>query len=174
MYYTKTLCESYVYWTPHHLDSWIKGDQLDTTCFIISLFNPQHVSDVNIFRKHYQKTYYTQRKLNNHKTPQQPIYTWWIQNCVLQYTHTHIYIYINVCVCVCVCICVFVCFCVCLWEFVCVCLCVCLCVFVCVIEAQCGYFTQTFHVFVCFMPSSCRTIVTISVLMLAKSFDEFW
>ena len=28
----------------------------------------------NIFRKHYQKTYYTQRKLNNHKTPQQPIF----------------------------------------------------------------------------------------------------
>ena len=31
----------------HHLDSWIKIDQLDTTCFIISLFNTQHVSDVN-------------------------------------------------------------------------------------------------------------------------------
>ena len=36
----------------HHLDSWIKRDQLDVTCFIISLFNVQHVSDVNtsIFR----------------------------------------------------------------------------------------------------------------------------
>ena len=31
----------------HHLDSWIKRDQLDVTCFIISLFNYQHVSDVN-------------------------------------------------------------------------------------------------------------------------------
>ena len=31
----------------HHLDSWIKRDQLDVTCFIISLFNAQHVSDVN-------------------------------------------------------------------------------------------------------------------------------
>ena len=40
-------CESYVYWTVHHLDSWIKRDQLDATCFIISLFNVQHVSDVN-------------------------------------------------------------------------------------------------------------------------------
>ena len=30
---------SYVYWTVHHLDSWIKRDQLDVTCFIISLFN---------------------------------------------------------------------------------------------------------------------------------------
>ena len=40
--------ESYVYWTVHHLDSWIKGDQLDVTCFIISLFNAQHVSDGNI------------------------------------------------------------------------------------------------------------------------------
>ena len=30
----------------HHLDSWIKRDQLDVTCFIISLFNDQHVSDV--------------------------------------------------------------------------------------------------------------------------------
>jgi len=28
-------------------DSWIKRDQLDVTCFIISLFNAQHVSDVN-------------------------------------------------------------------------------------------------------------------------------
>ena len=31
----------------HHLDSWIKRDQLDVTCFFISLFNAQHVSDVN-------------------------------------------------------------------------------------------------------------------------------
>ena len=30
----------------HHLDSCIKRDQLDITCFIISLFNAQHVSDV--------------------------------------------------------------------------------------------------------------------------------
>ena len=41
------LYESYAYWTVHHLDSWIKRDQLDVTCFIISLFNAQHVSDVN-------------------------------------------------------------------------------------------------------------------------------
>ena len=39
--------ESYVYWTVHHLDSWVKRDQLDVTCFIISLFNAQHVSYVN-------------------------------------------------------------------------------------------------------------------------------
>jgi len=39
--------ESYVYWTVHHLDSWIKGEKLDVNCFIISLFNAQHVSDVN-------------------------------------------------------------------------------------------------------------------------------
>ena len=39
--------ESYVYWTVHHLDSWVKRDQLDVTWFIISLFNAQHVSDVN-------------------------------------------------------------------------------------------------------------------------------
>ena len=38
---------SYVYWTVHHLDSWIKRDQLDVTRFIISLFTVQHVSDVN-------------------------------------------------------------------------------------------------------------------------------
>ena len=38
---------SYVYWTVHHLDSWGKRDQLDVTCFIVSLFNAQHVSDVN-------------------------------------------------------------------------------------------------------------------------------
>ena len=30
----------------HHLDSWVKRDQLDVTCFIISLFNAQHASDV--------------------------------------------------------------------------------------------------------------------------------
>jgi len=29
------------------LYSWIKRDQLDVTCFIISLFTAQHVSDVN-------------------------------------------------------------------------------------------------------------------------------
>jgi len=29
------------------LVSWVKRDQLDVTCFIISLFNAQHVSDVN-------------------------------------------------------------------------------------------------------------------------------
>ena len=39
--------EFYVHWTVHHLDIWIKRDQLDVTCFIISLFNTQHVSDVN-------------------------------------------------------------------------------------------------------------------------------
>ena len=39
--------ECYVYWTVHHLDSWIKRDQLDVTCFFISLFHAQHVSDVN-------------------------------------------------------------------------------------------------------------------------------
>ena len=38
---------SYVYWTVHHLDSWIKIVQLDVTCFIISLFNAKHVSNVS-------------------------------------------------------------------------------------------------------------------------------
>jgi len=33
----------------HHLDSWVKRHQLDVTCFIISLFNAQHISDVNTF-----------------------------------------------------------------------------------------------------------------------------
>jgi len=33
---------SYIYWTVHHLASSIKIDQLDVTCFIISLFNAQH------------------------------------------------------------------------------------------------------------------------------------
>ena len=40
---------SYAYWTVHHLDSWIKIDQLDVTCFIISLFTAQHVSNVSTF-----------------------------------------------------------------------------------------------------------------------------
>ena len=38
---------SYVYWTVHHLDSSVKRDQLDATCFSITLFSTQHVSDVN-------------------------------------------------------------------------------------------------------------------------------
>jgi len=37
----------YVYWTVHHLDSWVKRDKLDATCLIITLFSAQHVSDVN-------------------------------------------------------------------------------------------------------------------------------
>ena len=40
---------SYVYCTVDHLDSWIKIAQLDVTCFIISLFNAQHVSNVSTF-----------------------------------------------------------------------------------------------------------------------------
>ena len=37
----------------HNLDSRIKIDQLDVTCFIISLFTAQHVSNVStsIFRR---------------------------------------------------------------------------------------------------------------------------
>jgi len=38
---------SCVYWTVHHLDSWVKIDQLDATCIITTLFSAQHVSDVN-------------------------------------------------------------------------------------------------------------------------------
>ena len=41
---TKTIF--YVYRTVRHLDSWIKIDQLDVTCIIISLFNAQYVSNV--------------------------------------------------------------------------------------------------------------------------------
>ena len=49
---TNKYCKSYVYRTVHHLDRWIKRDQLDVTCFFISLFHAQYVSDVNtsIFR----------------------------------------------------------------------------------------------------------------------------
>ena len=39
--------ESYVYWKVYHCYRWVKRDQLDVTCFIISLLNAQHVSDVN-------------------------------------------------------------------------------------------------------------------------------
>jgi len=48
----KTLSESCVYWTVHHVDSWIKIDRLDVTRFIISLFTVQHFSNVSasIFR----------------------------------------------------------------------------------------------------------------------------
>jgi hypothetical protein len=44
---SKYIVLSYVYRTVHHLDSWIKRDQLDITCFLISLFHAQHVLDVN-------------------------------------------------------------------------------------------------------------------------------
>ena len=44
---TQADSKSYVYWTVHHLDSWIKRNQLDVTCFFVSLFDAQHVSDVN-------------------------------------------------------------------------------------------------------------------------------
>ena len=56
----KYLNKSYVYWTVHNLDSWIKVDQLDVTCFIISLFTAQHVSNVStsIFRSLRPWTHY--------------------------------------------------------------------------------------------------------------------
>jgi len=38
--------KTYVLWS-YLPERWIKRDQLDVTCFIISLFNAQHVSDVN-------------------------------------------------------------------------------------------------------------------------------
>jgi len=41
------LLSCYAYWTVHHLDSWIKIDQLDVTRFIISSFSAQHVSNVS-------------------------------------------------------------------------------------------------------------------------------
>ena len=47
------LCRlSYILMLMFHLDSWIKIDQLNVTCFIISLFTAQHVSNAStsIFR----------------------------------------------------------------------------------------------------------------------------
>jgi len=43
----QTTSATYVYWNVQHLDSWIKSDKLDVTCFFIALFHAQHVSDVN-------------------------------------------------------------------------------------------------------------------------------
>ena len=40
----KSICESYIYWTVHHLYSWIKRDQLDVTCFLF------HYLMLNMFR----------------------------------------------------------------------------------------------------------------------------
>jgi len=34
-------------WTHKHTRCWVKRDQLDATCFIITLFRAQHVSDVS-------------------------------------------------------------------------------------------------------------------------------
>jgi hypothetical protein len=52
----------------------------------------------------------------------------------------------------------------------------CVCVGACVrvTKAQWGCLTQTFPVFVGFMSSHSLTIVTISALMLAESFDKFF
>jgi len=48
----KDRLSSYVYWTVRRLDGWIKMEKLDVTCFIISQFTAQHVSNVStsIFR----------------------------------------------------------------------------------------------------------------------------
>ena len=43
----KHMTTSYVYWNVHHLDIWMKIDQLDVTCFIISLFNPSAWGHLN-------------------------------------------------------------------------------------------------------------------------------
>jgi len=50
--YINWIVLSYVYWTLHYINSWIKIDQLDVICFIISLFTAQHVSNfsTSIFR----------------------------------------------------------------------------------------------------------------------------
>ena len=43
-----SLCRlKHYYQTVHHLDSWVKIDQPDVTCFIISLFTAQHVLNVS-------------------------------------------------------------------------------------------------------------------------------
>jgi len=57
-------CEFYVYWIVLHFVSWVKRDQLDVTCFIISLFNAQHVSEVN--------TSILRSNLHTDTTPPQP------------------------------------------------------------------------------------------------------
>jgi hypothetical protein len=51
--YTYIHTYSYVYWTLHHLDSWITTDHLGVTCFIISLFAAQQGSNVStsIYRR---------------------------------------------------------------------------------------------------------------------------
>ena len=42
------LCKNEILIFRHtHRNNWIKRDKLDVTCFFISLFNAQHVSDVN-------------------------------------------------------------------------------------------------------------------------------
>ena len=48
----KEFVKSQVYRTVHHLDSWIKIDQLDVTRLIVSVFTAQHVSNIStsIFR----------------------------------------------------------------------------------------------------------------------------
>jgi len=43
----KTTGQSYVYWTMRHFDRWVKRNQFDVTCFIITLFSAEHVLDVN-------------------------------------------------------------------------------------------------------------------------------
>jgi len=89
------MLQSYVYWTVHHLDNWIKIDQLDVISFIISLFTAQHVHrtryvitqthDVRIYSGNIIKNTQHARELKNHRTPQQTIFT---ETRLLKQTHT--------------------------------------------------------------------------------------
>ena len=55
----------------HHLDSWIKIDQLDVTCFIISLFTAQNVSNVSTLVCRLKHCF----SLHKDTTPSQPNHT---------------------------------------------------------------------------------------------------
>jgi hypothetical protein len=85
--------------------SLIKTDQLDVTCFIISLFNAQHhpaephrntnihrtryvithTHDIRIYSGNIIKNTLHTRELKNHRTPQQPIFT---ETRLLKQPHT--------------------------------------------------------------------------------------
>jgi len=77
---SSTYQDTYVYWTVHHLDSWIMRDQLDATCFIISLFNAQRVPDVN--------TSETCWALNN-ETIKQVASSWYLFIQLPRYVYVH-------------------------------------------------------------------------------------
>ena len=63
--------KTHVYWTVYLLDTWIKRDQIDVTCLIISLFNASMQAEALVPQPAYgyhTTTAKPQRNTNTHRT----------------------------------------------------------------------------------------------------------